>query len=196
MNEVEGDAALPGWYDRQEIAAEAGRAHAMRRQAEHLIHNKDGTIAQHASYGGNPVYDQRAVLAVRRAALEREMAQLERDPGERNAASNSGSLGLTGRQVTIPRNSAYASEGLSAGYAPASRRASTRSVLVSLWVAAQVVVDWCDFRAVGKEFRTAGLQLARLANDDAVRSWGSRLAPWLALGGACVALGVTIARLG
>ena len=53
-NKVEGEAPLPGWYDRQEIAAEAGRAHAMRRQAEHVIRNEDGTIAQRNSYRCDP----------------------------------------------------------------------------------------------------------------------------------------------
>lgn len=45
-NRIEGAAPLPGWYDRQEIAAEAGRAYAIRRQAEHVIRNEDGTVAQ------------------------------------------------------------------------------------------------------------------------------------------------------
>lgn len=49
-NKIEGAAPLPGWYDRQEVAAEAGRAHAMRRHAEHVIRNEDGTIAQRVSY--------------------------------------------------------------------------------------------------------------------------------------------------
>ena len=49
-NKIDGAAPLPGWYDRQEIAAEAGRAHAMRRQAEHVIRNEDGSIAQRVSY--------------------------------------------------------------------------------------------------------------------------------------------------
>ena len=57
MNKTEGAAPLPDWYDRQEIAAEAGRAHAMRRQAEHVIRNEDGRIAHHFSYRAEPVYE-------------------------------------------------------------------------------------------------------------------------------------------
>jgi uncharacterized protein DUF2188 len=56
-NKIEGAAPLPGWYDRQEIAAEAGRAHAMRRHAEHVVRNQDGTIALRASYPGDSVYE-------------------------------------------------------------------------------------------------------------------------------------------
>ena len=55
-NKVEGAAPLPGWYDRQEIAAEAGRAHAMRGQAEHVIRNEDGTVAQRVSYRREPLH--------------------------------------------------------------------------------------------------------------------------------------------
>ena len=55
-NRIEGAAPLPGWHDRQEIPAEAGGAHAMRSQAEHVIRDEDGTIAQRVSYGGDRVY--------------------------------------------------------------------------------------------------------------------------------------------
>ena len=62
-NRIEGAPPLPGWYDRQEVAAEAGRAHAMRSQAEHVIRNDDGTIAQRVSYGGGRVSAPQAEAA-------------------------------------------------------------------------------------------------------------------------------------
>ena len=55
-NTIEGAAPLPGTYAIKEEAVEAGRAHAMQRETEHLIHNEDGSIAERNSYGGDPAH--------------------------------------------------------------------------------------------------------------------------------------------
>jgi hypothetical protein len=57
VNEVEGaadDRALPGNHDTKETAVAAGRAAAISRQTEHVIHNQDGTIGERNSYGNDP----------------------------------------------------------------------------------------------------------------------------------------------
>jgi hypothetical protein len=47
------DAALSQHVTKEE-AVEAGRAQAMRDQAEHIIHKEDGTIGERNSYGSDP----------------------------------------------------------------------------------------------------------------------------------------------
>ncbi len=41
-------------HKRKDTAQAAGRKQAIQRQAEHLIHKKDGTIGQKNSYGNDP----------------------------------------------------------------------------------------------------------------------------------------------
>ena len=54
-NSLEGhDRALLGTFDTKEEAVEAGREEASRRLTEHVIHNKDGSIGERNSYGGDP----------------------------------------------------------------------------------------------------------------------------------------------
>jgi Uncharacterized protein conserved in bacteria (DUF2188) len=55
-NTIEGAPPLPGTYAIKAEAVEAGRAHAMQRETEHLIHNEDGSIAERNSYGGDPAH--------------------------------------------------------------------------------------------------------------------------------------------
>ena len=73
-NKIEGAAPPPGWYDRREIAAEAGRAHAMRRHAEHVIRNEDGTIAQRVSYVRDRVFGAPQAAVEDRTGLAYAMA--------------------------------------------------------------------------------------------------------------------------
>jgi hypothetical protein len=49
-NRVESAELLRGAYVKKADAVEAGRREAQRRQTEHVIHNRDGTIAQRNSY--------------------------------------------------------------------------------------------------------------------------------------------------
>lgn len=98
-NKVEGAAPLPGWYDRQEIAAEAGRAYAIRGQAEHVIRNEDGTVAQRVSHRREPLHgvaqpeverETGLAYAIRRLAElllhDRDGSIAERQEGRRDAA--------------------------------------------------------------------------------------------------------------
>jgi uncharacterized protein DUF2188 len=55
-NRVEAAELLRGAYAKKEDAVEAGRREARRRKTEHVIHNRDGTIAERNSYGRDPVY--------------------------------------------------------------------------------------------------------------------------------------------
>jgi hypothetical protein len=41
-------------HETKEEAVEAGRAQAIRDQAEHIIHKEDGTIGERNSYGSDP----------------------------------------------------------------------------------------------------------------------------------------------
>lgn len=41
-------------HQKKATAREAGRKQAIDRKAEHVIHSKDGTIAQKNSYGTDP----------------------------------------------------------------------------------------------------------------------------------------------
>ncbi|MGE0363732.1 MAG: DUF2188 domain-containing protein [Vicinamibacterales bacterium] len=41
-------------HDTKDTAIEAGRAAAREREAEHVIHNQDGTIGEKNSYGNDP----------------------------------------------------------------------------------------------------------------------------------------------
>jgi Uncharacterized protein conserved in bacteria (DUF2188) len=54
-NRVESAELLRGAYANKEDAVEAGRREARRRKTEHVIHNRDGTIAERNSYGRDPV---------------------------------------------------------------------------------------------------------------------------------------------
>ena len=54
-NSLEGqDGAISGSFETKQDAVEAGRAEALRRQTEHVIHNEVGSIAERNSYGGDP----------------------------------------------------------------------------------------------------------------------------------------------
>ena len=54
-NTVEGDEnATHALFHTKELAVEAGRGEARRRQAEHVVHNEDGSIAERNSYGNDP----------------------------------------------------------------------------------------------------------------------------------------------
>jgi len=55
-NRVEAAELLRGAYARKEDAVEAGRREARRRKTEHVVHNRDGTIAERNSYGRDPVH--------------------------------------------------------------------------------------------------------------------------------------------
>ena len=50
-NRVESGELLRGAYVNKADAVEAGRREARRRETEHVIHNRDGTIAKRTSYG-------------------------------------------------------------------------------------------------------------------------------------------------
>lgn len=41
-------------HQKKATAQDAGRKQAIDRKAEHVIHNKDGTIGQKNSYGSDP----------------------------------------------------------------------------------------------------------------------------------------------
>jgi hypothetical protein len=57
VNEIEGDdGVLPGRHETKDEAVVAGRAEAMRRETEHVIHNEDGSIGERNSYGGDPAH--------------------------------------------------------------------------------------------------------------------------------------------
>jgi hypothetical protein len=54
-NTIEGeDGALPGTFATREAAVAAGRDEAIRRQTEHVIHDRDCTIAERKSYCSGP----------------------------------------------------------------------------------------------------------------------------------------------
>ena len=55
-NRVESAELLRGAYVKRADAVEAGRREARRRKTEHVIHNRDGTIAERHSYGRDPVH--------------------------------------------------------------------------------------------------------------------------------------------
>ena len=56
-NEIEGDeGALPGVHSTKQVAVTAGRAEAIARHTEHIIHNEDGSIGERNSYGGDPAH--------------------------------------------------------------------------------------------------------------------------------------------
>jgi len=50
-NRVESMELLPGAYLTKADAVEAGSKEAKRRETEHVVHNRDGTIAARHSYG-------------------------------------------------------------------------------------------------------------------------------------------------
>jgi hypothetical protein len=50
-NRIESAELVRGAYVKKEDAIEAGRREAQRRKTEHVIHNRDGTIAERNSYG-------------------------------------------------------------------------------------------------------------------------------------------------
>lgn len=53
-NKRAGEGAALSRHETKEEAVEAGRAQAMRDQAEHIIHKEDGTIGERNSYGSDP----------------------------------------------------------------------------------------------------------------------------------------------
>ena len=53
-NKRAGEGAAFSRHETKEEAVEAGRAQAMRDQAEHIIHKEDGTIGERNSYGSDP----------------------------------------------------------------------------------------------------------------------------------------------
>ena len=53
-NEIEGSDRIPGNSSTKEEAVEAGRSRAIADMTEHVIHNQDGTIGEHNSYGNDP----------------------------------------------------------------------------------------------------------------------------------------------
>jgi Uncharacterized protein conserved in bacteria (DUF2188) len=53
-NKIEGSSRVANTAARMAEAQAKGRAMAIRRKVEHLIHNKDGTIGQRNSYGSDP----------------------------------------------------------------------------------------------------------------------------------------------
>lgn len=52
-NELPGGEVLSS-HENKDDAVAAGREQAIERQAEHVIHNADGTIAEKNSYGNDP----------------------------------------------------------------------------------------------------------------------------------------------
>jgi hypothetical protein len=55
--QIEGDdGALPGVHSTKQVAVAAGRAEAVARNTEHVIHNEDGSIGERNSYGGDPAH--------------------------------------------------------------------------------------------------------------------------------------------
>jgi hypothetical protein len=54
-NTIEGqDGSASGSHETKAEAVAAGRAEAIRRKTEHLIHHQDGTIEERNSYGHDP----------------------------------------------------------------------------------------------------------------------------------------------
>lgn len=53
-NEVEGSDRASSVHSTKEEAVSRGRTLAQNAKTEHLIHNKDGTIASRNSYGNDP----------------------------------------------------------------------------------------------------------------------------------------------
>ena len=51
VNEIEGEGAIGGSHATKEEAVLVGRARAAQDKAEHVIHNRDGTISERNSYG-------------------------------------------------------------------------------------------------------------------------------------------------
>ena len=57
INEIEGDeGALRGVHSTKQVAVTAGRAEAVARNTEHVIHDEDGSIGERNSYGGDPAH--------------------------------------------------------------------------------------------------------------------------------------------
>jgi hypothetical protein len=54
INEVEDGEEIGGVHATKEEAVATGRARAQHDQAEHVIHNTDGTIGERNSYGSDP----------------------------------------------------------------------------------------------------------------------------------------------
>jgi uncharacterized protein DUF2188 len=54
VNEMEGGESIGGVHATKEEAVLVGRARAHQDQAEHVIHNEDGTISGRNSYGNDP----------------------------------------------------------------------------------------------------------------------------------------------
>ena len=55
VNETEGhEGTLPGAHRTKDAAVAAGRAAAISRRTEHVIHNQDGAIGERNSYGNDP----------------------------------------------------------------------------------------------------------------------------------------------
>ena len=55
INQLEEQEALAGTFATKEDAAAAGRAAAVLRKTEHVIHNQDGSFDERNSYGNDPV---------------------------------------------------------------------------------------------------------------------------------------------
>lgn len=55
VNEVEEGEEFDGPHATKDAAVEAGRTRAKADKTEHVIHNQDGTISEHNSYGNDPV---------------------------------------------------------------------------------------------------------------------------------------------
>jgi hypothetical protein len=53
-NKREGVSTALSQHDTKEAAVAAGREQAMQDEAEHIIHNQDGTIGERNSYGHDP----------------------------------------------------------------------------------------------------------------------------------------------
>jgi Uncharacterized protein conserved in bacteria (DUF2188) len=53
-NKRAGEGSALSRHETKEEAVEAGRAQAIRDQAEHIIHKEDGTIGERNSYGSDP----------------------------------------------------------------------------------------------------------------------------------------------
>jgi Uncharacterized protein conserved in bacteria (DUF2188) len=53
-NKRAGEGSALSRHETKEEAVEAGRAQAIRDQAEHIIHEEDGRIGERNSYGSDP----------------------------------------------------------------------------------------------------------------------------------------------
>lgn len=53
-NKRAGEGSALSRHETKEEAVEAGRAQAIRDQAEHIIHKEDGRIGERNSYGSDP----------------------------------------------------------------------------------------------------------------------------------------------